>query len=143
LLDSCWIQTCLTRQECFRYSLGGFRVESYIQNLRLWPLVQFATQSRREFDKPCKFSGLAELMVFYCEQTAGFCSDIGLEDESYFAALVRMFEQALTIADTLPARSRDALITRLGRVHGISQKLGYGVGDDTDFLLAKYMKRRD
>jgi hypothetical protein len=37
-------------------------------------------------------AGLAELMVFYCEQAAGFCSDIGNDDEGYFDALVRMFE---------------------------------------------------
>jgi hypothetical protein len=33
--------------------------------------------------------GLAELMVFYCEQAAGFCSDTGNDDEGYFDALVR------------------------------------------------------
>jgi hypothetical protein len=88
-------------------------------------------------------AGLGELMVFYCEQAAGFCSDICIEDESYFSALVRMFEQALTIANTLPSSSRDALMVRLDTVHGISQKFGYGVGDDMDFVLAKYRKRRD
>jgi hypothetical protein len=51
-------------------------------------------------------AGLAELMVFYCEQAAGFCCDICIQDESYFAALVRMFEQALILANTLPAGSR-------------------------------------
>ena len=39
--------------------------------------------------------GVAELMVFYYEQAAGFCSDICSDDEGYFNALVRMFEQAL------------------------------------------------
>jgi hypothetical protein len=87
-------------------------------------------------------AGLAELMVFYCERAAGFCGDIGNEDESYFAALVRMFEQALTVATTLPTSNRDALIARLDRVRTASQKFGYGVGDDMDFILAKYTKRR-
>ena len=41
--------------------------------------------------------GLVELMVFYCECAAGFCNDVGYQDESYFNALVRMFEQALKI----------------------------------------------
>ena len=40
-------------------------------------------------------SGLAELMVFYCERAAGFCSDVGYQDLGYFDALVRMFEKAL------------------------------------------------
>ena len=87
-------------------------------------------------------AGLAELMAFYCERAAGFCSDIGNEDENYFDALVRMFEQALTVANTLPPSSRDTLVTRLDRVRGISQKFGYGVGDDMNLILAKYTKRR-
>jgi hypothetical protein len=85
--------------------------------------------------------GLAELMVFYCEQAAGFCKDIGQQDERYFNALVRMFEQALKSANTLPANDRDGLIARLDRVREISHEFGYGVGDDMDFLLAKYRRR--
>ncbi len=41
--------------------------------------------------------GLAELMVYFCERGAGFSSEVGLQDEAYFIALVRMFEQALRI----------------------------------------------
>ena len=36
--------------------------------------------------------------------------------------LMRIFEQALTLANTLSASSRDALIARLDLVHAISQK---------------------
>lgn len=36
-------------------------------------------------------AGLAELTVFYCERAAGFCSDVGLQDESYFNALVQIW----------------------------------------------------
>jgi hypothetical protein len=39
--------------------------------------------------------GLAELAVFFCERAVGFSSDVGLQDEGYFDALVRMFAQAL------------------------------------------------
>ena len=85
--------------------------------------------------------GLAELMVFYCEQASGFCKDIGQQDEGYFDALVRMFEQALKSANTLPATDRDDLIARLDHVREISHAFGYGVGDDMDFLLAKYTRR--
>ena len=35
--------------------------------------------------------GVAELMVFYCESAAGFCTDITYDDAAYFNALVRMF----------------------------------------------------
>jgi hypothetical protein len=82
--------------------------------------------------------GLAELMVFYCERAAGFSSDIASDDEGYFNALVRMFEQALKLANGLSAQRRDELMTRLDRVRVISHKVGYGVGDDMDSLLSKY-----
>ena len=82
-------------------------------------------------------------MVFYCECAAGFCDDIGYEDESYFAALVGMFEQALGAANTLPAASRNTLIARLDRVRSIGQQFGYGVGDAMDFTFANYTKRKD
>jgi hypothetical protein len=84
--------------------------------------------------------GLAELMVFYCEQAAGYCSDIGYQDDGYFDALVRMFEQALAITDQLPASGRGALIARLDRVRLVSHDFGYGVGDDMDSMLAKYAR---
>lgn len=40
-------------------------------------------------------NGLAELKVFYCERAAGFSCDVGLADEGYFGALVRMFAAGL------------------------------------------------
>jgi hypothetical protein len=82
--------------------------------------------------------GLAELMVFYCERAAGFCSEIYTDDEGYFNALGRMFEQALKSANALSPDRRDDLVSRLDRVRTISHKFGYGVGDDMDFLLSKY-----
>lgn len=80
--------------------------------------------------------GMAELMVFYCERAAGFCDDIGLQDEGYFDALVRMFEQALKVAVMLPEEARAELLSRLDTVRRISHNFGYGVGDDMDDLLA-------
>jgi hypothetical protein len=87
-------------------------------------------------------AGLAELMVFYCERAAGFCSALGYDDESYFDAFVRMFEQAVTTADALPGGSREDLMARLDRVREVSHQFGYGVGDDLDFVFAKYTKRQ-
>jgi hypothetical protein len=81
------------------------------------------------------------LTVFYCERAAGFCSDVGNDDEGYFDALVRMFEQALKLAHTLSVERRNDLITRLDRVRVIGHEFGYGVRDDMDFLLSKYTQR--
>jgi hypothetical protein len=80
-------------------------------------------------------------MVFYCERAAGFCSDIANDDEGYFNALVRMFEQSLQFANTLSADRRAELVSRLDRVRVIGHEFGYGVGDDMDFLLSKFTLR--
>jgi hypothetical protein len=82
--------------------------------------------------------GLAELMVFYCERASGFSCDVGLDDEAYLSALVRMFEQALKTIATLPETQRPALWTRLQMVRDRSHDIGYGVGEDMDALLTEH-----
>jgi len=81
---------------------------------------------------------LAELMVFYCERAAGFSNDIGLQDEGYFDALVRMFEQALKAIASLPEVQQPEFWARLNEVRRISHNFGYGVGDEMDDLLAEH-----
>jgi hypothetical protein len=134
-----------------RFDLGEDVLRSYKETLDRWlwpdvlrnqdPSVAKAKQAISIYRKAVgESSGLAELMVFYCERAAGFCSDVGYQAEDYFNALVRMFEQALTTAGQLPAKQRSALIARLERTRVIGHNLGYGVGDDMDSLLAKYVK---
>ena len=82
--------------------------------------------------------GLAELMVFYCEQDSGFCAEVGQDDESHCYALVRMFEQALKTIVTLPEAQRPALWERLDAVRQRGHNIGYGVGEDMDELLAAH-----
>lgn len=81
--------------------------------------------------------GLAELMVFFCERAAGFSNDVGLQDEGYFDALVRMFGQALTGIEALTAERGFALLDRLDAVRHLGHNMGYGVGNDMDALLAE------
>lgn len=80
--------------------------------------------------------GLAELMVFYCERASGFSNDVSLQDEGYFDALVRMFEQALKACGALPEDRGQALLMRLDAVRRLSHNCGYGVGDEMDDMLA-------
>lgn len=82
--------------------------------------------------------GLAELMVFYCERASGFSCDVGLDDEAYLSALVRMFEQASKAVAALPEMQRPALWTRLEIVRDRSHDIGYGVGEDMNALLAEH-----
>jgi hypothetical protein len=135
-----------------RLGLGEDVLKPYKQTIDRWlwpdvirnqdPSVAKAKQAISHYKKAVgEPTGLAELMVFYCEQAAGFCGDVGYQEESYFSSLVRIFEQALTIANTLPANRRGALLARLDRVRNISHQFGYGVGDDMDSLLAKQALR--
>jgi hypothetical protein len=132
-----------------RFGLGEDVLKPYKETLDrwLWPDVmrnqetsvakakQAIASYRKAVGEP---AGLAELMVYFCENAAGFSNDVGFQDEGYFGALVHMFEQALKFTCQLPASDRDALIVRLDRVRTISHNLGYGVGDDMDSLLVDY-----
>ena len=82
--------------------------------------------------------GLAELMVFYCERAAGFSDDVGLQDEGYYDALVRMFEQALKTIASLADAQRQPLWDRLRTAQRICRNFGYGVSDAMRDLLAEY-----
>lgn len=82
--------------------------------------------------------GLAELAVFYCEEVFAFLEICGIDDASFFDALVRMFEQALKTTALLPEERRPELMARLDTVRRLGHNLGYGVGDDMDDLLAEY-----
>ena len=99
-----------------RFGLGGDVLEPYkkIIDRWLWPdvlrnqdtSVSQAKQAISDYKKAVgDTEGVAELMVFYCEQAAGFCSDIYSDDEGYFDALVRMFEAALKFASATTKES--------------------------------------
>jgi hypothetical protein len=134
-----------------RFSLGEGVLEPYKKTIDrwLWPDLfrkqdTSVSQAKRAISDYKKAvgdpEGLAELMVFYCERAAGFCSDVGNDDEGYFDALVRMFEQAIKFANALSVARRDGLVARLERVRDISHEFGYGVEDDMDFLLSKFTR---
>jgi hypothetical protein len=61
------------------------------------------------------------------------------DDAGYFGALVRMFEQALKIANTLPASVQANLIARLERVRNMSREFGYDIADYMDVLLSEFV----
>jgi hypothetical protein len=73
--------------------------------------------------------GMAELTVYYCEQAIGFSNGVGLDDEGYYDALVRMFEQGLKIVMALSETRRESFLDRLQDVRASGQGIGWGVGD--------------
>jgi hypothetical protein len=135
-----------------RFSVGEDVLEPYKKTIDrwLWPDLfrkqdTSVSQAKRAISDYKKAvgdpEGLAELTVFYCERAAGFCSDVSNDDEGYFDALVRMFEQALKFANALSVDRRDDLVARLDRVRATGHEFGYGVGDDMAFLLSKFTQR--
>ncbi|TDR41949.1 hypothetical protein DFR29_1093 [Tahibacter aquaticus] len=132
-----------------RFGLGDDVLKPYKATLTrwLWPnwlknqntSVTTAKKAIADYKKAVgQPDGLAELMVFYCEQAAAFSSDVGLDDESYYDALVRMFEQALKTIAALPEQQRPALWTRLDQVRRLGHQVGYGISTSMDELLIEY-----
>ena len=133
-----------------RFGLDENALEPYkkIIDRWLWPdvmrqqdtSVSKAKQAIADYKKALGDpTGVAELMVYYCERAAGFSRDVSHDDAGYFDALVRMFEQALKTTDTLRASGRGNLIVRLERVRDISREFGYDVADHMDVLLSEFV----
>jgi hypothetical protein len=78
--------------------------------------------------------GVAELSVFYCEEAISLLSWCGMDDEGYYVALVRMFEQALTAVERLPALEHASLYERLDPLRSKAGSLGWGVQDELNEL---------
>jgi hypothetical protein len=57
--------------------------------------------------------GMAELSIFYCEEAFGFLESCSIEDESYFAALIRMYGRSLEIVSSLPSAERTTYLESL------------------------------
>jgi len=81
---------------------------------------------------------LAELMIYYCEQAAGFSQDVGMAGDTWFDAMLRTFEDVLKLVNTLSQDRRGPFIVRLDKIRRLSHNFGYGVGDEMDYLMAEY-----
>jgi hypothetical protein len=129
-----------------RFALGDDVLKPYkiVIDRWLWPAaftqntsVAKAKKAIADYKKAIgQPDGLAELMVFFCERAAGFGSDVALQDEGYFDALVRMFENALKAIEALPEDRRPERMARMQALRQLGHRIGYGVGDVMDHLLA-------
>lgn len=82
--------------------------------------------------------GLSELSVYYCESCRDFLGFCSVDDEVYFNALVRMFEQALQWIRQLDPVQQEHYLERLDSVHYQADDWGWGVSDDVDKLMVEY-----
>ena len=78
--------------------------------------------------------GLAELSTFYCDEALRFLESCSLEDERYFIALIRMYDQSLKLVLNLPLAVRPGYLARLGRLRSRAKDLGWGVQDELNDL---------
>ena len=75
-------------------------------------------------------AGLAELSIFYCEEAFGFLESCGFEDERYFVALVRTYDQATNLVLDLPVAQRHGYVKRLGSLRSRARPLGWGINEE-------------
>lgn len=123
-----------------RFELGDGPLEPYKTLITLWinpadfrkpQSVAKAKKAISDYKKAQgKPVGLAELTVFYCEEVFNFLAACGMDDEGFYEALVRMFEQALKYVLALPSAEQAAFLARLDRVRQLGQNVGWGVGED-------------
>ena len=78
--------------------------------------------------------GLVEVSIFYCEEAISFLESSGMEDGSYFLALIRMYKQALRLASNLPPDGHTDYIDRLDKLRSRGRHVGWGVQDELNSL---------
>jgi hypothetical protein len=78
--------------------------------------------------------GMAELSIFYCEEALGFLESCSLDDEKYFAALIRMYGRSLEIVSSLPPAERSTYLERLGRLRSRGRNVGWVVEEEFNSL---------
>lgn len=78
--------------------------------------------------------GMAELSLFYCEEALGFLESCSIDDEKYFAALIRMYGQSLEIVSSLPPAERGTYLERLDRLRSRGRNVGWVVEEEFNSL---------
>jgi hypothetical protein len=78
--------------------------------------------------------GMAELSIFYCEEALGFLESCGIEDESYFAALIRMYGRSIEFVSSLSPAERTTYIQRLGIIRSRGRNVGWAVEEEFNSL---------
>ena len=130
-----------------RLGLGSDPLAAYKRTISRWICPDFSRNQdlsvarakkaiadyRKAIGRP---DGIAELSVFYCEKAAQLLAECGFEDEGYFAALVRMFDQSLLAVMVLEPAERQKLLARLDKVRSAAGAVGWGVKDAMDELWA-------
>jgi hypothetical protein len=78
--------------------------------------------------------GMAELSIFYCEEALSFLESCSIEDESYFAALIRMYGRSLDFVSKLPLAERAAYLERLDKLRSRGRNVMWVVEEEFNSL---------
>jgi hypothetical protein len=78
--------------------------------------------------------GMAELSIFYCEEAFGFLESCSIEDESYFAALIRMYGRSIEFVSRLPPAERTTYLERLDKLRSRGRNAGWEVEEEFNSL---------
>ena len=78
--------------------------------------------------------GLAELSIFYCEEAIGFLESCSMEDDGYFAALIRMYGRSLKFVSCLPPAERTTYLDRLDELRSRGRNVGWVVEEEFNSL---------
>ena len=78
--------------------------------------------------------GMAELSIFHCEEAFGFLESCSMDDEKYFAALIRMYGRSLEIVSDLPTLERSTYLDRLDKLRSRGRNIGWAVEEEFNRL---------
>ena len=131
-----------------RLGLGADPLAPYKQTISRWICPDFSRNQPISVAKAKKAisdyrkangltEGVAELSVFYCEQAVRLLGECAMEDEGYFDAFVRMFDQALVTVMSLVPAEQHTMLRRLDAVRSNTDVVGWGVRDAMDEIWAE------
>ena len=121
-----------------RLGLGHDQLQPFKANISRWispdlmkgqPIsVSKAKKAIADYKKAIGRSDeIAELSIFYCEEAFGFLESYSLEDEGYFAALIRMYERSLEIVSSLAPAERMIYLGRLDKLRSRGRNVGWAI----------------
>ena len=117
----------------FKASISRWICPDLMKNQRI--SVSKAKKAIADYKKAIgRPEGIAELSIFYCEEAFGFLESCSIEDESYFAALVRTYGRSLDIVSSLAPADRSTYVERLDRLRSRGRNVGWAVEEEFNSL---------
>lgn len=128
-----------------RLGLGADQLKPHKANISRWicpdlmrnqPIsISRAKKAIADYKKSIgRPEGLAELSIFYCEEALSFLETCSMEDETYFVALIRMYDRSLQFALNLTPAERGSFVDRLDKLRARAKHIGWGVEDELNSL---------